>query len=374
MERAKANVTSTPSPTSVGEGWGEGRGEGVLATNLLSWSSRHGRKHLPWQLDPTPYRVWVSEIMLQQTQVSTVIPYFERFMRRFPDLGALADAAIDEVLHLWSGLGYYARARNLHRAAQTIRDQHGGEFPVDIEAVTALPGIGRSTAGAILSLALGQRHAILDGNVKRVLSRYFLIEGRPSDKRVENELWRLAESATPPERSAEYTQAIMDLGATLCVRSRPLCVACPLQPECAAHRAGRQHEIPHPKARSSRKLRSVWVVLACSEDGHILLEHRPPSGIWGGLWGLPEFPTCAVARHWCEERFQNPNTQAWPAIRHSFTHFDLDLNPLIVKVRERDRAVRDDGEKLWYHPTHPAKVGLPAPIKEIIAACVGRGA
>jgi len=310
--------------------------------------------------------------MLQQTQVSTVVPYFERFMQRFPDLAALAAADIDEVLHLWSGLGYYARARNLYRAAQTIRDEHGGEFPDDIEKVTALPGIGRSTAGAILALALDQRHAILDGNVKRVLSRCFLVQGSASEARIDHELWRLAETHTPPDRAAEYTQAIMDLGATICVRSRPLCIACPLEAACAAHLAGRQHEIPQPKVRALRKLRSVWVVLACSEDGHILLEHRPPSGIWGGLWGLPEFPSRAVARHWCEERFQNPNTQSWPAIRHSFTHFDLDLNPLIVKVRAKDLAVHDDGEKLWYHPSKPAKVGLPAPIKTIIQACVGR--
>jgi A/G-specific adenine glycosylase len=343
-----------------------------LSSALFAWSEHHGRKNLPWQREPTPYRVWVSEIMLQQTQVSTVVPYFERFMQRFPDLAALAAADIDEVLHLWSGLGYYARARNLHRAAQTIRDEHGGVFPGDIEKVTALPGIGRSTAGAILALALDQRHAILDGNVKRVLSRYFLVQGSTSEARVDHELWRLAETHTPPDRAAEYTQAIMDLGATICVRSRPLCIACPLEAACAAHRAGRQHEIPQPKVRASRKLRSVWVVLACSEDGHILLEHRPPSGIWGGLWGLPEFPSRAVARHWCEERFQNPNTQSWPAIRHSFTHFDLDLNPLIVKVRAKDLAVHDNGEKLWYHPSKPAKVGLPAPIKTIIQACVGR--
>ena len=343
----------------------------ALAASLLAWVPHHGRKNLPWQGDRTPYRVWVSEIMLQQTQVSTVIPFFERFLQRFPDLSALAAAEIDEVLHLWSGLGYYARARNLHRAAQRIRDEHGGEFPVDIEAATSLPGIGRSTAGAILALALDQRHAILDGNVKRVLSRYFLVEGSANDARVEKELWRLADSSTPLDHAAGYTQAIMDLGATVCVRRRPLCIACPLQSGCAAHRTGRQHELPAPKIRAPRKLRSVWVVLACSDDGRILLEHRPPSGIWGGLWGLPEFPTHAVARHWCRERFQNPNTESWPAIRHSFTHFDLDLNPLIVRVRGRDLAVRDDAEKLWYHPAHPAKVGLPAPIKTIIAACVG---
>jgi A/G-specific adenine glycosylase len=346
----------------------------ALSQALLAWSPHHGRKHLPWQRDRSLYRVWISEIMLQQTQVATVSPYFERFMQRFPDLGALAGAKIDEVLHLWSGLGYYARARNLHRAAQKIRDEHGGEFPQNIEAVAALPGIGRSTAGAILALALDQRHAVLDGNVRRVLSRYFLIEGAPNEARVQHELWRLAEACTPGDDAADYTQAIMDLGATVCVRSRPLCLACPLQSDCAAHRAGRQYEIPRPKARASRKLRSVWVVLACSDDGHILLEHRPPSGIWGGLWGLPEFPTHAVASHWCQERFQNPNTRSWPVVRHSFTHFDLDLNPLVVRVHEHDRAVRDDAEKLWYHPANPARVGLPAPIKTIIEACVGRGA
>ncbi|HZF16479.1 MAG TPA: A/G-specific adenine glycosylase [Steroidobacteraceae bacterium] len=343
------------------------------ASALLAWSAQHGRKNLPWQVHPTPYRVWVSEIMLQQTQVSTVIPYFERFMQRFADLAALAAAPVDEVLHLWSGLGYYARARNLHRAAQTIRDGHGGVFPTDIEAVTALPGIGRSTAGAILSLALGQRHAILDGNVKRVLSRYFLVEGVPSAAAVQKELWRLAEASTPPDQAATYTQAIMDLGATVCVRSRPLCLACPLAGDCAAHRAGRQNELPAPKRRASRRLREVWVVLACTADGRILLEHRPPVGIWGGLWGLPEFPTRAVARDWCLQRFQNPNTRDWPAVRHSFTHFDLDLNPLIVRVRERDLKIEDEGEKLWYQPARPAKVGLPAPIKTIIEACVGGG-
>ena len=344
----------------------------AFAQALLAWSPQHGRKNLPWQLAPTPYRVWVSEIMLQQTQVATVVPYFESFLQRFADIRTLADADLDEVLHLWSGLGYYARARNLHRAAQVMRDEHGGEFPADIEAVTALPGIGRSTAGAILSLALGQRHAILDGNVKRVLSRYFLVEGSPGEARVQNELWRLSEACTPHDRAAAYTQAVMDLGATVCVRRRPLCLACPLSGGCGAYRTGRQNELPHPKARASRKLRRVWVVLACSEDGRILLEHRPPSGIWGGLWGLPEFPTRAVARDWCLHRFQNPNTKEWPAVRHSFTHFDLDLNPLFVRVLSRDLKVQDDGEKLWYHPAEPARVGLPAPIKTIIAACVGR--
>jgi A/G-specific adenine glycosylase len=362
----------TPAAVSAGES----RGEGSFAAALLSWYSHHGRKQLPWQREPTPYRVWVSEIMLQQTQVATVIPYFERFMQRFPDLRALANANIDEVLHLWSGLGYYARARNLHLAAQKIRDEHGGEFPRDIDAVTQLPGIGRSTAGAILALALDQRHPILDGNVKRVLSRYFLIEGSPTGSSGQAELWRLAESCTPADHAAEYTQAIMDLGATVCVRSRPLCLACPLESTCAAHRAGRQHEIPRPKARAARKVRSVWVVLACTEEGRILLEQRPPTGIWGGLWGLPEFPTHAVARHWCRERFRNPNTKDWPAVRHAFTHFDLDLYPVVVKVRPGDaeRAVREEAASIWYDPTHPAKVGLPAPIKSIIDACVGRGA
>ena len=220
---------------------------------MIAWFAQHGRKDLPWQQDPTPYRVWVSEIMLQQTQVRTVIPYYQRFMQAFPDLRALAAAPLDQVLHHWSGLGYYARARNLHRAAQRIRDDHAGRFPEDIEVVMRLPGIGRSTAGAVLSLACGQRHAILDGNVKRVLARFHAVEGWPGKTAVLEQLWALAEAATPQRDVAAYNQAMMDLGATLCRRGTPECPSCPLQSDCRACKLGRQSEFPAPRPRRGWK-------------------------------------------------------------------------------------------------------------------------
>jgi len=240
-------VSEKPEPVEIGPA-------------LVAWHADSGRHDLPWQKDRTPYRVWISEIMLQQTQVSTVIPYFERFMHRFPDVTALADAPIDEVLHLWTGLGYYARARNLHAAAKRIRDEFGGRFPRDFEAVTSLPGIGRSTAGAILSLALDQRHAILDGNVKRVLARVFGIEGSPAERRVEQQLWQLAEACTPSQGSAIYTQAIMDLGATVCTRRRPICALCPLAPGCVARNT------PDDNTRSPRRKRASHVRYVASSD------------------------------------------------------------------------------------------------------------
>ena len=251
-----------------------------LAPALLAWFDHSGRKHLPWQQDTTPYRVWVSEIMLQQTQVATVIGYYERFMQRFPDVQTLAAAPIDEVLHLWTGLGYYARARNLHGAAQTLVAEHSGEMPATLDEVQALPGIGRSTAGAILALSRAQRHPILDGNVKRVLTRYFGIEGFSGEPRIERELWRLAELCTPVARVAHYTQAIMDLGATACVRTRPLCAACPLSAHCVARVEGRQATLPTPKPRKARPERVSYAVIARNESGAVLLEQRPPSGLW----------------------------------------------------------------------------------------------
>jgi len=268
---------------------------------LVAWHGASGRHDLPWQLARTPYRVWVSEIMLQQTQVAAVIPYFERFLLRFPDLRTLAEAPIDEVLHLWTGLGYYARARNLHRAAQQVHDRHGGEFPRDYDAVAALPGIGRSTAGAILALSTGARHAILDGNVKRVLARCFGIEGNAATRAVELRLWELAERCTPAEGVDVYTQAIMDLGATLCTRRRPACALCPLAAHCSARRSSRQHEIPAPRPRPgaaarARKARRAWMVVAIDPEGRVFLERRPERGIWGGLWCLPEFSSESAAR------------------------------------------------------------------------------
>ncbi|HQR24189.1 MAG TPA: A/G-specific adenine glycosylase, partial [Steroidobacteraceae bacterium] len=243
-----------------------------FAAALLAWSEAGGRKDLPWQRDPTPYRVWVSEIMLQQTQVATAIPYYRAFMERFPDVRTLAAARLDEVLHLWSGLGYYARARNLHRAAQLIVRDHGGRFPQTLDAVIDLPGIGRSTAGAILALALGQRHAILDGNVKRVLARHFGIEGSPAESAVEKVFWEIAESCTPYERVAEYTQGIMDLGATVCTRARPACLLCPVSTDCIARQHGLQSQLPAPRRRSRRPQREAWLVVAMRGRHQVLLE------------------------------------------------------------------------------------------------------
>lgn len=334
-----------------------------FAPALLAWFDRAGRKHLPWQQDPTPYRVWVSEIMLQQTQVATVIGYYERFMLRFPDVRALAAAPADEVLHLWTGLGYYARARNLHRAAQLIVAEHGGEFPQTIEAAQALPGIGRSTAGAILALSRAQRHPILDGNVKRVLARYFGIEGFPGEHAVEKTLWALADECTPAGRVAHYTQAIMDLGATLCVRSRPLCAACPLAEHCVARIEGRQSALPAPRPKKIRPQRTAYVVLLVRDDGAVLLERRPPAGIWGGLWTLPQFEEREAAQAWSGA----DRTTVLPPYSHSFTHFDLTLHPLLVHATAA-QAVADSGAYCWYEPRQPAKIGLAKPAVDLIRA------
>jgi A/G-specific adenine glycosylase len=271
-----------------------------IAPALLEWHASHGRHDLPWQHDRTPYRVWVSEIMLQQTQVATVLPYYQRFMDRLGSVRALADAPIDDVLHLWTGLGYYARARNLHRAAMRIRDEFGGEFPATFEQVADLPGIGRSTAGAILALSRGERFPILDGNAKRVLSRVFGVQGDLKERVANEKLWKLSDACTPSENVEVYTQAIMDIGATVCTRRKPLCSYCPLAEGCFALRTGRQHEIPAPRKVSAlarvRRSRHVFMLVALRADNTILLERRPDSGVWGGLWCLPEFDTESAAR------------------------------------------------------------------------------
>jgi A/G-specific adenine glycosylase len=292
-----------------------------------------------------------------------VIGYYERFMQRFPDVRSLAAAPVDEVLHLWTGLGYYARARNLHRAAQLIVAEHGGEFPDTIEAVEALPGIGRSTAGAILALSRSQRHPILDGNVKRVLARYFGIDGFPGEREVEKQLWSFADECTPAERVANYTQAIMDLGATLCVRSRPLCTACPLAERCVARIEGRQSALPTPRPKKIRPQRSAYVVLMVRDDGAVLLERRPPAGIWGGLWTLPQFDERAAAEAW----IQGDAPASLPPYFHSFTHFDLTLHPLLVHGTGV-ASVADSDRYCWYEPRQPARIGLAKPAVELIRA------
>jgi A/G-specific adenine glycosylase len=339
----------------------------AFARALVAWHERSGRHDLPWQQERTPYRVWVSEIMLQQTQVATVIPYYERFMRRFPDVGALADAPLDEVLHLWTGLGYYARARNLHRAAVRIRDEWGGEFPAAFADVATLPGIGRSTAGAIVALSRGERRPILDGNVRRVLARCFGVEGDPSGRRVQQQLWALSERETPGFDVSVYTQAIMDLGATLCVRHRPACAICPLAERCVARQSLRQHELPAPRRARERRLRRAFMIAAMRDDGGFYLERRPDSGVWGGLWCLPEFASQAEASaSW------GSDLQPLGDVEHAFTHFDLVITPLFVRYRGH-ASVMDEPSGLWYKPRHPARVGLPAPIKSLLEDLAAHG-
>jgi len=337
----------------------------ALAPALLAWHARHGRHDLPWQQQRSAYRVWVSEVMLQQTQVATVIPYFERFMARFPDVRSLADAPADEVLHLWTGLGYYARARNLHRAAQRIRDGHGGEFPLQFEAVTDLPGIGRSTAGAILAISAKQRHAIVDGNVRRVLARLFGVEGRPGERAFENALWAHAGRETPVQDVDVYTQAIMDLGATLCTRRNPDCALCPLADHCVARASGRQHALPAPRKARERPQREVVLLLAHREDGSVWLAQRPDRGIWGGLWSPPEFATAGAADAALPGAADG---QALPAIDHAFTHFDLRIQPLLAAAPEDWAGEGGAASGLWFNPRRPARVGLPAPVASLLEA------
>lgn len=333
---------------------------------LLRWYEQDGRKHLPWQQDRTPYRVWVSEIMLQQTQVATATGYYERFMARFPDVRRLAAAPLDEVLHLWSGLGYYARARNLHRAAQAIVQRYDGEFPTTLEEVMALPGIGRSTAGAILALSRGERHPILDGNVKRVLSRCFGVEGYPGDADVAKRLWVLAEDCTPAERVDAYTQAIMDLGATVCTRANPACLLCPVNAACIAGAGERQHAFPAPRPRKARPRREAWLVVA-RRDREVLLERRPPSGLWGGLWAFPEFPTRAHALQWCGEHLVSPGpARNGEPLQHAFSHFDYEMKPVFVDCRGSRAATHDDDRHRWYDTAAPAELGLPKPVATLL--------
>ncbi|HTP39798.1 MAG TPA: A/G-specific adenine glycosylase [Steroidobacteraceae bacterium] len=343
----------------------------AIAPLLVRWHAVHGRHDLPWQQHRTPYRVWISEVMLQQTQVSTVIPYYERFLQRFPTVAALAAAPPDEVLHLWSGLGYYSRARNLQRAAQQVVAAHGGELPTDFDALNALPGIGRSTAGAILALSCEQRHPILDGNVRRVLARCFGVEGPPNERAVEQQLWSLAERCTPFDHVAIYTQAIMDLGATLCTRSRPRCGHCPLQGICSAHLTGREQQLPAARKRAARGEKQVHLLLAQLDDGSVLLQRRPERGVWGGLWSPPEFDSPEDALQFCQSTLRDaqPRLQPLASIEHAFTHFDLHIHPHRVRCAGLGGVMEGAGT-LWYNPRSPQRVGLPAPIQSLIETLI----
>jgi A/G-specific adenine glycosylase len=349
------------------------RGPPRIAAKLLRWFERHGRHDLPWQRPRTPYRVWVAEIMLQQTRVRTVVPYFLRFVDRFPSLPALARAPLDEVLALWSGLGYYQRARNLHRTARLCVQWHEGELPQDFGALTALPGIGRSTAGAILAQAHGLRFPILDGNAKRVLARYHAVPGWPGDPSVARELWELAAWHTPPRRVAEYTQAIMDLGATLCTAKQPRCSACPLVQDCTAYQTDRVTQLPTRRPSRALPQRETMLLVLRDRAGRILLERRPPTGIWAGLWSLPEATDPAEAQRTVTRVCGHPGyvlrPRPLPKFSHAFSHFRLAATPVLFEPATPHR-IADAIAQRWLLPQDATRLALPSPIRNLLAHLV----
>lgn len=340
-----------------------------FADSLLDWWDLHGRKDLPWQRDRDPYHVWVSEIMLQQTQAQTVAGYYERFIETFPSISALAQAPQDAVLHHWAGLGYYARARNLHKAAQQLEAQHSGQMPDEFDAIVALPGIGRSTAGAIASFCFNQRKPILDGNVKRVLARMFKVEGWPGRTDVAKRLWQLADDLTPTQRVADYTQAIMDLGATVCIRTRPLCAECPLAFRCAVAGSDEALRYPGRKPRKDLPTRRAKALIVSDRRGRLLLTKRPPTGIWGGLWSFPECAEDENEQQWFQREYGLAvKTQpAEPESIHVFSHYRLALTPIPATISSTIERVADDAMLEWYDPAHPDTRGLAAPVRRLIS-------
>jgi len=337
-----------------------------FSSRLITWQKQYGRHDLPWQNTADPYAIWVSEIMLQQTQVSAVIGYYSKFMQRFPDIAALADATQDEVLQHWSGLGYYSRARNLHNAAQTIMDEHDGRFPQDFAAIQTLSGIGRSTAAAIASFAFNQVQTILDGNVKRVLTRHFAIEGWPGTPKIENELWALADTLLPQADMVAYTQGLMDLGATLCTRSKPQCQLCPLHETCRAHQEHRVHQLPTPKPRKATPEKHTTMIILQQGDS-VMLEKRPPTGIWGGLWSFPEagdnddYATVAQHRFGVIASLKQP----LPALSHAFTHFKLHIKPQPLEVTAHNSKVSEAGH-VWLSIEDAIGAAIPTPVRKIL--------
>jgi A/G-specific adenine glycosylase len=336
-----------------------------FSRRLIRWHKRHGRHDLPWQNTTDPYRIWLSEIMLQQTQVATATPYYQRFLQRFPTLATLAHAPVGEVMALWSGLGYYARARNLHVCARVLMEQHGGQFPHHPEQLAALPGIGRSTANSIATFCFGAHAPILDGNVKRVLTRAFGIEGFPGSTAVEKKLWELAAELMPAKHGDTYIQAQMDLGATLCTRSKPRCGECPLEDTCVANATGRQAELPHKKPRAALPEREV-TVLILRRDDRVLVEQRPPHGIWGGLWSLPELPDGQLAASFISShlRCTCDTVSPAPTISHTFTHFRLQIRPLICTVTAEPQMMESGTNWLLLDTVN--SLALPAPIKRLL--------
>ncbi|WP_422380642.1 A/G-specific adenine glycosylase [Marinicellulosiphila megalodicopiae] len=330
-----------------------------FSKQVLDWYEIHGRKDLPWQLNKTPYRVWLSEIMLQQTQVVTVINYFKRFVHTFPDVESLAKASEDEVLHLWTGLGYYARARNLHKCAKAVMSDFGGKFPDNQTDLESLSGIGRSTAAAIISLAFEKPATILDGNVKRVLTRYKMVEGWPGNKKVENELWELAENLTPKTDNAEYTQAMMDLGATLCKRSKPRCEECPVKQDCFARLESRQKEFPNSKPKKDKPTKSTFMLIQLDKLGRIRLIKRPSKGIWAGLYSFPEYEKIDDI-----EKLMGSDNHKLGSFKHTFSHYHLQVHPVVVKGCDSNE-VRSDDNEIWYHPEVTEEIGLNAVVLKV---------
>ncbi len=322
---------------------------------VIEWYHQHGRKDLPWQLASSPYHVWLSEVMLQQTQVETVIPYFNKFIQHFPDINALANADIDHVMHLWSGLGYYARARNLHKTANTIVDDFSSKIPSNAEQLQQLPGIGRSTAGAIESLAFNQPAAILDGNVKRVLTRYYRIKGWPGTSAIMKQLWTISETLTPSQQTAEFNQAMMDIGSLICRRSKPECGVCPLEQSCAANKLAEVNLYPGKKPFKEKPLKQQHFYLIKNSETHILIYQRPPVGIWGGLWCLPD------ASHISEGSIETDSVEEISSFIHQFTHFTLKAKVSSVRMNSK-HEIMDGRNWSWYDPINPAKIGIPAPI------------
>ncbi len=336
-----------------------------FSEKLLAWWDHHGRKDLPWQQNKTSYRVWVSEIMLQQTQVTTVIPYFERFMATFPSVQDLANAQEDKVLHLWTGLGYYSRARNLHKAARLVAEKFEGNFPTDLDTMQELPGVGRSTAGAVLSISQDQQTAIMDGNVKRVLSRYLAIKDWPGTPSVTKQLWSVAERYTPKTRNADYTQAIMDLGATVCKRSKPICSICPFQTDCKANLEGLTQIIPASKPKKDKPSKQTWMLMIQLADGRTELQKRPATGIWASLYSFPEFDSEESLRDFVATRYGDQTLQVWQSFRHTFSHYHLDITPVLLRL---DHETISEANAIWYNPTlADEEVGLAAPVKKLIS-------
>jgi len=337
--------------------------EPAFAERLVTWQQVHGRHDLPWQV-ADPYRIWLSEIMLQQTQVTAVLRYFALFLHRFPSIESLAAASPDDVMAVWSGLGYYSRARNLHRAAQMVVDQFGGVFPDTRQEIEQLPGVGRSTAAAIAAFAFGRREAILDGNVKRVLTRVYGVEGFPGDKKVEAVLWDLAESLLPHNGIASYTQGLMDLGSLICRRSRPLCAECPHQRQCVAARDDRVAELPGRRQKKTVPTRYTTMVLMQYRD-QVYLERRPPSGIWGGLLSLPECENQQQAEILLARQGQGELLPSLPEVEHVFTHFRLIITPQPVRLDSLSVEAREDSG-CWLPLEMAGDAGVPAPVKRLL--------